>query len=231
MKYKNIYNQLIFSSEGRKGDAIKKREALYIYNFLKNKNIKNTLEVGFADGFSAAHIMAATNGIHYAIDPFQKDIYSDSGLKNIKKLGLLHRLKFENKCSEIILPKLVEKGMKMDFIFIDGDHKFDSIFIDFFYADKLINIGGYILFHDVCMESTQHVISWIYNNKNYKIKVMLELNLVLVKKLRDDNRKWDHFVKFRPYPTFKKNYRLRILKCLTSKFRKLILIIRKNWKG
>ncbi|MGF1559026.1 MAG: hypothetical protein ACFCUL_08055, partial [Flavobacteriaceae bacterium] len=60
--------------------------------------------------------------------------------------------------------QLLLEELRIDFAFIDGGHKFDDIFIDFYYIDLLLNIEGYVLFHDSWMRSTQHVISWIKNN-------------------------------------------------------------------
>ena len=68
----NIYDKLEIP-ETRRDTSITKQEAEYIYQFLSEKKINTSLEVGFAFGCSTAHIMEATNSTHYAIDPFQKE--------------------------------------------------------------------------------------------------------------------------------------------------------------
>lgn len=190
-----IYQQLEIP-EKNKSTSITKLEAEYIYDFLKEKNIKNTLEVGFAYGCSTAHIISATKSKHYVIDPFQES-YSNLGMRNIEKLQLKKFLIFENDFSHNILPKLLKNNIKIDFAFIDGGHKFDEIFIDFYYVDLLLNQNGYVLFHDSWMRSTQYVASWIKNNKkNYKILKTPIKNLILIQKLGKDNREWYHFKGF-----------------------------------
>lgn len=192
----NIYEKLIIPKKYHR-TSIRKKEAEYIYNFLKENKIKKTLEIGLAYGRSASYIISATNSHHYAIDPFQNKPFNNLGIKNIKRLNLNNHLRFENDFSHNVLPKFLSKGMKFDFVFIDGDHKFDSIFVDFYYVDLVLKQKGYVLFHDSWMQSIQTVCSWIKNNKrNYKrIKTPIN-NLIMFQKIGIDNREWNHFKLF-----------------------------------
>lgn len=176
--------------------SITKREGEFIHNFIKEKNIKKTLEVGLAYGCSTAYVISATQSKHIAIDPNQ-DHYGNLGLRNIKKLDLSEHLIHVNDYAHNALPKLLDEGVKIDFAFIDGGHKFDEIFIDFYYTDMLLNLGGYVLLHDAWMRSTQHVISWIKKNKkNYKMIKTPIKNLTLFQKIGEDKRKWYDFKRF-----------------------------------
>jgi len=200
-----IYEKLIIP-DGHRPASIKKKEAEFIYSFLKEKKITATLETGFAYGCSAAYIISATKSKHYAIDSSQYQYVTDSsqsysscelGLKNIKKLKLDKYLKFENDFSHNVLPRLFAEGVKIDFAFIDGGHMFDDIFLDFYYIDLLLNQNGYVLFHDSWMRSTQMVVSWIKNNKlNYNLIKIPFKNLIMFQKKGKDNRNWYHFKEF-----------------------------------
>lgn len=190
---KSLYQQLEIPE---KRGSITEEEAKFIFDFLIKNKIKKTLEVGFGNGCSTAYIISATKDKHYAIDPFE-NMFSNLGLENIKNLKLDEHLIFENDFSHSALPKLLKKGVKIDFAFIDGNHQFDSIFIDFYFIDLLLNHHGYVLFHDSWMRSTQHVISWIKNNKkNYRIVKTPVKSLILVQKKEADNREWNHFKGF-----------------------------------
>lgn len=191
----DIYSTLLIPEESRL-TAIKKKEGEFICNFLKDKNPKVTLEVGFAFGFSAVYIMSATDSPHYVIDVDQ-GAYDNLGLKNVENNGFSSRLRLENDFSHNVLPRLLKEGIKLDFAFIDGGHKFDQIFVDFYYIDLLLNEHAYVLFHDSWMWSVQHVLAWIRSNKkNYRfIKVPVK-NLVLLEKIGPDDRNWDHFKPF-----------------------------------
>jgi len=80
----NIYEQLEISEQGRH-ISIPKDAAEFIFDFLKDKPISQTLETGFAYGCSAAHIISATGKNHIAIDPYEKESFNDLGVYNIKK--------------------------------------------------------------------------------------------------------------------------------------------------
>lgn len=186
---------------------VKEVEARAIYDFIKAHNIKRTLEIGFAYARSASHIMLATGEKHTAIDPFQKR-YGSGGLANVKKLGLDDKLELIHDFSHHALPALVKEGKKYDFIFIDGDHKFDGIFVDFYYSDFLIDKGGYLLFHDTWMRSTQMALQFIRTNrKDYQEISIGHNNMTLFKKVSDeDNRDGMHFREFYTTKSFTRHH-------------------------
>lgn len=175
---------------------IKDNEAQFIFNFIQNQGIKKTLETGFAYAKSASHIIASTKRNHIAIDPFQNN-YQRLGLKNIEKLGLTEYLNLKEDYSHNVLPELLRNGEKFDFIFIDGDHKYDGEFIDFYYADLLLEDNGYILLHDTWMRSTRLVMEFIKTNrKDYKQIPTGLRNLSLFQKCGIDNRNGMFFKEF-----------------------------------
>jgi len=110
---------------------------------------------------------------------------------------LLRELIFIEDFSHNALPKLLKNHTKVDFALIDGDHRFDFIFIDFYYIDLLLNQKGYVLFHDFWMPSTKTIISWIKNNKKdyHEIKTPIK-SFVLFQKRGKYNRDWQHFIPF-----------------------------------
>ncbi|MBD3253178.1 radical SAM protein [Candidatus Pacearchaeota archaeon] len=190
----SIYEQLDILS---KSTSISKEEGKFIYRFLKEKNIKKTIEIGLGYGCSSAYIISATKSKHLVIDPFQKENFGNIGLQNIKKIGLDNFLKFIENKSHNALPNLLKQNLKFDFAFIDGDHKFDGIFIDFYYIDLMLNQKGFVLFHDYWMSSTKTVVSWIKNNKkNYKEIKNTPKNMFLFQKVGVDDREWNHYEKF-----------------------------------
>lgn len=195
-------NQALEILEEDKFTPIKVSEAAFIYDFLKEKDIKSTLEIGFAYGRSASHIMAATQKTHIVIDPFQ-DNYKSLGIKNMEKLGFSAMLDHRNDHSHNALPALLKENRKFEFIFIDGDHKFDGEFIDFYYSDLLIEQNGFILLHDTWMRSTRLVMQFIKKNrKDYRIIKTPLRNFALFQKAGTDTRNgmlFKEFYTFRSY--------------------------------
>lgn len=161
----DIYNKLEMP---RTNVSLTEKQGEFIYSFLKDKDIKNTLEVGFAYGCSASYIISATRAPHIVIDPYQKN-FSYRGIKNIKKLKLFKYLIHESDLSHNVLPRLLKQKTKIDFAFIDGDHRYDPVFIDFYYIDLMLNVGGHVLFDDAWMRPVQLVASFIRTNKNYRL--------------------------------------------------------------
>lgn len=177
--------------------SVRKIEAEFLRAFVRNHRITRTLEIGFAYGYSAAYIMDATGSDHVVIDPNQSR-YEDQGLKNIAALGFAERCHLMRMPSHSALPILLSEGKKVQFIFVDGGHRYDQIFIDWYYCDLLLEVGGFIVFHDRWMRSTQMVTNFIRTNRdNYKeVRVPLG-NLVVFEKISEkDTRTWDHFREF-----------------------------------
>jgi predicted O-methyltransferase YrrM len=192
----NIYEQLEISEQGRH-ISIPKEVGEFIFDFLKDKPISQTLETGFAYGCSAAFIISATKKNHIVIDPYEKQCFNDLGLRNIKKLGLEKFLRFIKLPSQIALPNLLNENIKIDFGLIDGNHKFDNIFIDWFYIDLLLNNNGYVLFDDTWLGSTQKTMSFIKNNReDYQEIAVPPTNMCMFQKIGKDNRIWSYFKPF-----------------------------------
>jgi hypothetical protein len=47
-------------------------------------------------------------------------------------------LRFYHAPSDEVLPRLCAQHERFDFAFIDGNHRFDYVLVDFFYIDKLL---------------------------------------------------------------------------------------------
>ncbi len=195
MTIKEINNIIKIPAE-RSYVSIKPSEAAFIYQLIKDKKLSKTLETGLGFGNSACHILAAHQQNHIAIDPFQKD-YEYQALKNVEAIGFKDKFDFREDYSHNILPQFLKEGKQFDFIFIDGDHKFDGILVDFYYADLLLENGGYVLFHDTWMRSTQLVSAFIKNNKtNYEVIDCPLRNFHLFKKIKLDERDGMFFKEF-----------------------------------
>lgn len=180
--------------------SVKAEEAAFLYQFVMEHDLQRTLETGLGFGRSAIHIMAAHGNRHIAIDPFQED-YGYQALHNVEAGGFKEQFDFYEDYSHHVLPWLAREEEKFDFIFIDGDHKFDGILVDFYYADLLLPSGGYIAFHDSWMRSTQLVASFIRSNKNnYKeIKTPYPNFIFFQKTSESDGRDGMHFRGFYTY--------------------------------
>jgi len=144
-----------------------------LYDFVRAVKPEKTLEIGMAYGISTLFICQAHRdngaGCHIAIDPFEEEIYKSIGLLNIERANLKDVLRFYQSPSEQVLPQFCTQNERVDFAFIDGNHRFDFALVDFFYVDKLLNIGGHVAFDDLWIPGVRKVASFVLKNKPYKL--------------------------------------------------------------
>ena len=178
--------------------AINKKEGEFITKLIKKYNLKNCLEVGFANGISALYILSSSKKNKLvSIDPFQKTQWNNNGIKLLTNSKLISRHKLIEKKSYEAMPELLKDNEnKFDFIFIDGWHTFDYTLVDFFYADKLLRKGGIIAVDDAKHQGVAKCLKYIDTNYNNFYKKIDSHNTIGVyKKIKEDNRDWN-FHKF-----------------------------------
>lgn len=146
--------------------AIQNWERLFP-EFLKAHTIDSVLEVGCYEGRATTYLLDnfLKKDINYdVIDTFGGSL-EESGMENtgerLKKDDFIyqnfkHNISFHpeanfqiyKEVSQFQLPKLLEKNKTYDFIYIDASHRDDDTFVDAYFAHKLLNPGGMIIFDD-----------------------------------------------------------------------------------
>jgi predicted O-methyltransferase YrrM len=99
--------------------------------------------------------------------------------------------------SERAAVDLTRAGRKFDVIFIDGNHRFDNVLVDFTLLANLCNAGGHVIMDDMWMKSVHTASSFIKRNRDDFALVSTPIrNISVFKKIGEDKRPWDHFVAF-----------------------------------
>jgi predicted O-methyltransferase YrrM len=142
-----------------------------------------TLEVGLAFGISTLYICDALSKTsktkHIAIDPHQHgNEWKGAGLYNIKRAGYSDIVEFYDLPSHQVLPQLEKEGLKIDFAFIDGRHTFDYALVDFFHIDKILNVGGVVVFDDAHLGGIRKVCRYIATNLSYSVYDLLKQDIL-----------------------------------------------------
>jgi len=157
------------------GSAIPFDEGLALYNWIRRTKPLRTIEIGMAYGLSTlficqAHADNGLGGTHIVIDPGQSETYHSIGCLNVERAGLIDQMQFFEAPSYQVLPRLLNEKERFQMVFIDGMHTFDYAFVDFFYADLLLDVNGYLVFDDVWMPSVLKAVIYVTRNRKYRIE-------------------------------------------------------------
>ncbi len=170
------------------------------------ENATRTIEIGLAYGVSALHICralvesGASEARHVVLDPFQAG-FGDCGLQVLEEAGVRSLVEFHAEMSQIALPKFLKEQRRFDFAFLDGNHRFDSVFVDLFYLGRLLRKGGVILLDDYQLPGIRRAVSFYLTNLNWRVEEECsrdELHHWVVVRTAeaDDTRDYRYFVDF-----------------------------------
>jgi predicted O-methyltransferase YrrM len=166
-----------------------------------------TIEIGLAYGVSALHICRAlvesgnTEARHVALDPFQAKGFANCGLQVLNEAGVGSLVEFHAEMSQIALPRFLQEQRHFDLAFVDGNHRFDSVFVDLFYLGRLLRRGGVILLDDYQLPGIRRAVSFYAENLNWRVEAQSSADdlhhWVAVRTAdADDARDYRHFVEF-----------------------------------
>jgi len=152
--------------------SISAEEGLALQHLIRRYQPRTTLEIGLAYGTSALFICEALTEVagdrHIVIDPAQEG-WGRIGLLNLERAGYLPLIEFHEQPSHRALPALDAAGRRVDFAFIDGWHTFDYVMVDFFYVDRLLNVGGVIAIDDAfSYPAIRKIVRYIASHRRYR---------------------------------------------------------------
>lgn len=194
-------------------DAITKippEQGMLFYDLCLSSKPKATLEIGMAYGFSTLFFLAAITknqqGRHTAIDPFQKSLWHGIGLtvaaEHFATLVDKGSFRFIEERSDRAATDLAREEQGFDIVFVDGDHRYDAVIVDFFLYAQLVSKGGYIIFDDMWMSSVKSAVEFIRTNRRDFREVLSPApNATIFQKIDEDYRKWNEFSAFKVFPS------------------------------
>src|SRR5262249_48162420 len=138
-----------------------------------------------------------TDGFHRAVDRFEKLHWGGVGLRQVARLSNSSNFEWLEDYSIHALSKLIKQKEVFDFIFIDGNHRFDDILVDYYLADQLLAPKGIVALDDMWMPSVRTVVSFIKSNRQYDVVAQPVRGMAILQKRADDNRDWRHFEQFK----------------------------------
>jgi predicted O-methyltransferase YrrM len=195
--------------EGPGGEAIDafpeglpRAHAEAIARLVRELRLTSTLETGMAYGLSTLAICGVHEergeGSHVAIDPYQSRDWRGIGVLNLERAGLSARARVIEARSDEALPRLRDEGLRIDFALIDGLHLFDATLVDFFHSDRMLDVGGVVVFHDTWMPAVAQAVAYVRANRAYEAIEPCASGMAALRKLGDDDRAWDFHRDFVP---------------------------------
>jgi predicted O-methyltransferase YrrM len=177
--------------------GIPREHADEIMRLVREHGLTRTLETGMAYGISTLAIASVHQergeGSHIAIDPAQDNHFKGIGRLNVQRAGLEDRVRVLVERGDSALPRLRDEGVRLDFGLIDGRHLFDFALLDFFYIDRMLEVGGLVAFHDTWKPGVAEVVSFVSANRAYERLPQVDHGLTVLRKLAEDTRKgWFH---------------------------------------
>lgn len=162
--------------------AIGPREGNALAGWVRRERALRTLETGLGYAVSTLFICEGllangTDGRHVAIDPYQLESlpghrtrYGGVGLSTLEEAGVRKLVEFHAEESQIVLPRLLAEGRSFDLAFLDGNHRFEGVFLDLFYSGRLLREGGIVFVDDHQLPAVRHSVRFCVANLGWAVE-------------------------------------------------------------
>jgi predicted O-methyltransferase YrrM len=151
-------------------------EGLALRDWVRKEGAQRTLETGLGFGISTLFILEAllkngSDGRHVAADPYQfsglpmhRTTYVGVGLQILEDAGVRDLVEFYAEESQVVLPRLLAEGRRFDLAFLDGNHRFEGVFLDLIYSGRLLKEGGIVFVDDTQLLGVRRAVDFCVAN-------------------------------------------------------------------
>ncbi len=135
-----------------------------------DEGASRTIEIGLGYGLSSLFICegflmnAGARPRHVVLDPYQETRFANCGLQFLAEADVMELVEFYAAESLIVLPRLLGEHRSFDLAFVDGNHRFDGVFVDLFYLGRLVRPGGIVFMDDYQLPAVARVVSFFVTN-------------------------------------------------------------------
>jgi predicted O-methyltransferase YrrM len=148
-----------------------KGQGLFLQQMYDLVKPSKSLEVGLAYGISTLFILEkcrqynSAEKCHVIIEPFP---WGNTALYNITKEGLEKYIDIRNELSDKVIPSMYLNNDRIQFAYVDTTKVFDTVLQDFYFIDKILDVGGIIIIDDASTGGINMVIRFISTLPHYK---------------------------------------------------------------
>ena len=156
--------------------AIGNEEGLALREWVRKERASRTFETGLGFAISTLFICEGllangTDARHVATDPYQftglpmnRTTYVGVGLQILEEAGVRDLVEFYAEESQIVLPRLLADGRRFDLALLDGNHRFEGVFLDLIYSGRLLKEGGIVFVDDTQLPGVRRAIDFCATN-------------------------------------------------------------------
>ena len=150
--------------------AVGPMEGSALRDWVRREGARRTIETGLGYAISTLFICEGllangSGGRHVAIDPNRLE-----SLDTLEDAGVRGLVEFHAEESETVLPRLLSEGRRFDLAFIDGNHRFEGVFLDLIYCGRLLDPGAVIFVDDTQLPAIGRAVSFCVSNLGWMIK-------------------------------------------------------------
>jgi predicted O-methyltransferase YrrM len=162
--------------------AIGAEEGRELSDWVRSEEASWTLETGLGYAVATLFIcegLLATrrDGHHVAIDPYQltglpgqRTKFEGVGLEILEEAGVRDLVEFYAEESQIVLPRLLGEGREFDLAFLDGNHRFEGVFLDLVYSGRLLKEHGIVFVDDTQLPAVRRAVTFCIRNLGWEIE-------------------------------------------------------------
>lgn len=156
--------------------AVPPEEGECVRSWVLREGATRTIEIGLGYGISTLFVCQALCAVdgsaarHVAIDPNQSSRFADCGLQFLEDAGVRDLVEFHPEESLVALPRFLAEGRAFDLAFVDGNHRFDGVFVDLVYLGRLVRPGGIVFLDDYQLPAISRAVSFFVTNLDWRIE-------------------------------------------------------------
>ena len=94
----------------------------------------------------------------------------DAGLRTLQEAGVRELVEFHADMSEVVLPRLLAEGRPFDLAFIDGNHRFEGVFLDLVYCGRLLEEGSVVFADDAQLPAVRRAAAFCLENFGWTLE-------------------------------------------------------------